>query len=287
MNNRAPQKRLFTAERRLLQKSGTDLGEEWGEDFFDPGVTAGAGIPNDVSGGITPMEQMTGAGAMLPALPLAPDGQNPSNAELLAELKALRQDIINGAKGELAPSTVSEEDVNAKEDLERIRKQISEMAIHIEQAKTQIASLRHPKANDDRLMAAANELDAIVKDTEMATHDILESAEAMDDLSQTIKNATSDDFIRQNAEQIAFIVTKVFESCNFQDITGQRINKVVGTLQFIEERVHNMIEIWGVEAFDDLPVQKMEAEVTDTDLLNGPQLEGEGISQDDIDKLFD
>ena len=281
MNNRAPQKRLFTAERQQLQKSGIGPGEEWDEDFFDPGVTAGRGI-NSVSGAITPMDQMTGTGAVLPAP--ASNGQGPSNAELLAELKALRQDIING---ELATAAVSEEDVNSKEDLDRIRKQISEMAVHIKQAKTQIASLRHPKASDDRLMAAANELDAIVKDTEMATHDILESAEAMDDLSQTIKNATSDDFIRQNAEQIAFIVTKVFESCNFQDITGQRINKVVGTLQFIEERVHNMIEIWGAEAFSDLPVQKMEVEVTDTDLLNGPQLEGEGISQDDIDKLFD
>ena len=266
MNTHAPQKRLFTAERQLLQKSGTGTGEEWGEDFFDPGVSGG--------------EDMPGAGVPVPAI--APAAAGPSNAELLAELKALRRDM-----GKMAAPAVSEEDLRAKEDMDRIRAQISEMATHIQQAKAQIASLRHPKANDDRLLAAANELDAIVKDTEMATHDILESAEAMDDLSQTIKNATSDDFIRQNAEQIAFIVTKVFESCNFQDITGQRINKVVGTLQFIEERVHNMIEIWGAEAFADLPVHEMEAKVTDTDLLNGPQLEGEGISQDDIDKLFD
>jgi chemotaxis protein CheZ len=34
----------------------------------------------------------------------------------------------------------------------------------------------------------------------------------------------------------------IFEACTFQDITGQRISKVVDTLRFIDERVTSFIE---------------------------------------------
>ena len=64
----------------------------------------------------------------------------------------------------------------------------------------------------------------------------------------------------------------------------------MSTLAFVEERVHNMISIWGEDAFSDLPVSDKddtEEKPEDSELLNGPQLQGEGISQDDIDKLFD
>jgi len=84
--------------------------------------------------------------------------------------------------------------------------------------------------------------------------------------------------------------TQIMLACGFQDLTGQRINKVVSTLAFVEERVHNMISIWGEDAFSDLPVSDKddtEEKPEDSELLNGPQLQGEGISQDDIDKLFD
>jgi len=38
---------------------------------------------------------------------------------------------------------------------------------------------------------------------------------------------------------------QVFESCNFQDLTGQRISKVVATLKFIETHIIKMMDIWG------------------------------------------
>ena len=78
----------------------------------------------------------------------------------------------------------------------------------------------------------------------------------------------------------------MFEACNFQDITGQRISKVVKTLQFIEERVNKMIEIWGEEGFTDVK-QDQEERDAEAALLNGPQLANQGVSQADIDKLFD
>jgi len=79
----------------------------------------------------------------------------------------------------------------------------------------------------------------------------------------------------------------IFEHSNFQDITGQRITKVVNTLKFVEERVDKMIDIWGREAFMELIDDDGGAVDEDGRLLNGPQQEGAGISQDEIDKLFD
>lgn len=257
-------KRVFSAERRMRAEKGLPE-ESWSDDFFDPTAAA----PGHAPAG-TPMDQVATASA-----------DPVTNTQLMTEIRVLRAELARlRDQGGGTP-------VGGGPEIELIRQQIVEMNSHIQQAKVQIAALRHPKAEDDRLVAAASELDAIVKDTEMATHDILESAEAVDDLAMAVKNAASDDFVRQNAEQIGFIVTKIFESCNFQDITGQRINKVVQTLQFIEDRVHNMISIWGPEAFEDLPLPDEVPDTADTDLLNGPQLDGEGISQDDIDKLFD
>ena len=41
-----------------------------------------------------------------------------------------------------------------------------------------------------------------------------------------------------------------YTACSFQDITGQRTEKVVNVLRFIEQRINAMIEIWGVEDTD-------------------------------------
>ncbi|MEQ9345061.1 MAG: protein phosphatase CheZ [Thalassospira sp.] len=298
--------KVFTAERRLKERTGGVV-EDWSDSFFDPTLEAGLGAGE----------------AMTPSLPSsnASEGGSELTQAVLDEIRALRGEVSqlrsavasggtvsadvaaplasNDAPLDVLPEPVSSNFTHSnrpgaaepdRDDLELIRTQIAEMNEHIHKAKVQIASLRHPKASDDRIVSATSELDAIVKDTEMATHTILESAEQIDDLAMTLKNSAPSEFVADHVEQIAFIVTKIFESCNFQDITGQRINKVVRTLEFVEERVHNMISIWGEEAFADLPVPESDAkesEPDDSDLLNGPQLQGEGISQDDIDKLFD
>ena len=80
---------------------------------------------------------------------------------------------------------------------------------------------------------------------------------------------------------------RVFEACNFQDLSGQRIRKVVDLLQFVESRIASMITIWrNVGELEE--VEEEEVEPSDADLLNGPPLDGDAdvVSQDDIDSLF-
>jgi chemotaxis protein CheZ len=184
------------------------------------------------------------------------------------------------------PPPVNPEESRSLDEVKLLRNEIRAMSLAIQQTKTEIAALRPPNTADDRLMVVTQELDAIVIATERATNTILESAEKVDLLAEQVQ-ATGTDITAQNlAGDIRDTVISMFEACNFQDITGQRISKVVKTLQFIEERINKMIEIWGPDAFDDVEHSADEID-EEAKLLNGPQLANQGVSQADIDKLFD
>jgi chemotaxis protein CheZ len=85
----------------------------------------------------------------------------------------------------------------------------------------------------------------------------------------------------------AFVSDKmmeIFEACTFQDITGQRIKKVVETLTHIEQRLERFAFVMGVEdaEAEETPEDRRKRE----NLLNGPALNGPEVEQDDIDLMF-
>ena len=153
------------------------------------------------------------------------------------------------------------------------------IADYINRTKTEIASLQPKNLQLSRIPRAGQELDAIVKQTEQATNTIMENAEkimAADPNDTAAYQATVQDAVMQ-----------IFEACSFQDITGQRISRVVETLKHIEDRVTRIADTFGVAE------EEHHAEETDEErrrkelLLNGPQLEGEGVDQSDVDAMFD
>jgi chemotaxis protein CheZ len=159
----------------------------------------------------------------------------------------------------------------------------------INRTKQEIAAVHLTGFQGPEMARVTNELDAIVGGTENATEQILTNAEEIDQLAATLAPRLKND---QNAALIADVqdrVIKIFEACNFQDLTGQRITKVVSTLKFIETHILRMMEIWGgLDAFKDIEAEKMGKPGSDAGLLNGPKIEGEAghASQDDIDALF-
>ena len=78
----------------------------------------------------------------------------------------------------------------------------------------------------------------------------------------------------------------VYEACFFQDITTQHFSQVLKSITYIEERVNSLIDFWGHVKVDTTKIAA-EEKTEDKKLLNGPQLEGQGLSQDDIDSQFD
>ena len=231
------------------------------------------------------------------SLPHHPSEGSDVAAELLAlrqEISRLRSDLKSAASAPASHASISlmaenSTDMDGEgEHIRAVQIEIAQLVKSIGRAKSEIAAIRHPKSEDDRLMAASNELDAIVEATEFATNTILESSENIEKLAANLAGLCHDDQdVVDASERIVGQVVRIMEACNFQDITGQRINKVVETVHFIEQRVLAMIDIWGVKAFEDLPIDPVKGDTDEDSLLNGPQLANKGISQADIDALFD
>jgi chemotaxis protein CheZ len=143
-------------------------------------------------------------------------------------------------------------------------------------AKQEIAALRVDDIRDRDIPSATDELDAIVEHTAVATNAILESCELLEGLGAEITG--------ESAGKLEDAVTKIYEACSFQDITGQRITKVVTTLKTIEAKVAQIITAFGVPST--APVIPAPPIKTDADLMHGPQLPSNAMDQSDIDKLL-
>jgi chemotaxis protein CheZ len=173
-------------------------------------------------------------------------------------------------------------------EVQRLKVELQIIAEAIQRTKQEIATLHYAGAQGREMARVTDELGAIVLGTESATHSILESAEAVDELAGNLAARLSGEE-GDMARRIGERTIAIFEACNFQDITGQRISKVVNAMRFVEERVGQMIEIWGGhERFKDVPTAQNPDREGDRALLNGPGLEADGDSrsQDDIDAFF-
>jgi chemotaxis protein CheZ len=140
---------------------------------------------------------------------------------------------------------------------------------------------------DERHMSrATDELGAAIDGMETATQKILKSVEVIDDSAKALTASLKDDYKRGLAQDIQDNVMRIYESCNFQDIAGQRIGKVMVTLAAIEDQVSDMLA-----RCHGIPAAKAQARATvpaERDLLNGPKLDGDAghASQRDIDQMF-
>jgi chemotaxis protein CheZ len=209
------------------------------------------------------------------------------HAELMSELQTLRAMMKPAA--EISNDAIS---LFKKEISEAFQMKAELDAIQeaIQRTKLEIATLHGSSFETAQMARVTGELDAIVSGTETATQQILEAAEMIDDHALTIQSSAKTARVRGMGSEIQEKVVRIFEACNFQDLTGQRITKVVSTLTFIEDRIDRMIEIWGgMEKFRDITPDLPDAPEGDRALLNGPGLAGEEgrASQDDIDALFD
>jgi chemotaxis protein CheZ len=145
-------------------------------------------------------------------------------------------------------------------------------------AKQEIAALRVDDINDRDIPFATDELDAIVEHTAGATNAILESCEIMEEVAATVTGDA--------AAKLQEAVTKIYEACSFQDITGQRITKVVATLKTIEDKVALIIGTFGLPDSPAAAERVVRPAASDAELLNGPQLPSNAMDQSDIDKLL-
>jgi chemotaxis protein CheZ len=146
----------------------------------------------------------------------------------------------------------------------------------IASAKAEIAALRVDDITDNHIPFATDELDAIVEHTATATNAILTSCETLDAVAGSLEG--------EPAAKLQDATTQIYEACSFQDITGQRITKVVGTLKAIEIKVAQIVAAFGSSADR---TRTGEADIpAEAALLNGPQHPAVAMDQSDIDRLL-
>ena len=138
-----------------------------------------------------------------------------------------------------------------------------------------------------RMTRAAGELGAAIESMEKATNRILKSGENVEDSAKALTATLKSDYARGLAQDIQDHVVEIYEACNFQDLAGQRIGKVINILTGIEEQVTAMLA--RCNGFAKPGASRATPEpLAEPGLLNGPRLDGESghASQHDIDAMF-
>jgi chemotaxis protein CheZ len=172
------------------------------------------------------------------------------------------------------------EKVGAAEDVSRehIYQELRDLRNLIEETRREISASRASDISGTHIPDATDELDAVVEATETATGSIMDACDAISEFAnkQTPENG---DFLISE-------ITKILEACSFQDITGQRINKVVKSMKQIDEKISKLMGILE-DKIPGLPTSVLtDTRSGDAKLLNGPQMPDKAISQSDIDKLL-
>lgn len=216
-------------------------------------------------------------------------------ARLLEELRRRYGDTVKVEEvAKVIGSLLSSGTPNLAGVSRKIYAELEALNRYIQAAKAEIASLRPDEVTDEYLPTATNELDAIVQATADATNEIMDATETIERVSEKLEGESQDSLMDAT--------TRIYEACGFQDITGQRITKVVKALKEIEVKVDALVVAFGSElgqakskeaakpaesAAPAAPAAESAKDVpSDADLLHGPQTPGEAISQDEIDRLL-
>lgn len=220
-------------------------------------------------------ETVAGLGAVAAGMTVAPPPVAVDNGEVLRAIAEL--------SGKLDRFLAMD-----KEQIELIQVEIADISGRIKATKVEMAALRHPLAGEDKFAQASEELSAVVSSTEEATNIIMAATEELEEIVQEVRAQLPDGYQSSRINDMNDLIVRIFEACNFQDLTGQRITKVVRALSFIEERVDAMMGVWNRREFEAMPLPPSVVH-RDNDLeLHGPAEHGVdgNFSQADIDALF-
>ena len=183
-----------------------------------------------------------------------------------AEITSAVEEVISSLTGSLTLSDI------------KLYRELEDLARFIQTAKREIAAVRPEDIRSEHIPIATDELDAVVAATAHATGEILDRAEALEKLAATLPPGP--------AAEISDAVTAIFEASNFQDITGQRITKVVRTLKFIESKIDGLVAAFGSASIDLGPALEIEEPEGDAALLHGPQMPAAANTQAEIDAIL-
>lgn len=217
--------------------------------------------------------------------PMPEDESSLRHHELMTEIIALRALLAPRPQTSCEPVVEADEQIAGALEFKTELDLIQEA---IRRTKQEMGGLEASAYIGPHMARVGRELDAVVAGTEQATQSILKAVEDIDQIASTLSSLLKGEYAQGLAQDMRDHVVKIFEACNFQDLTGQRISKVVTTLKFIEDHINRMQEILrSIENFapNGRPTGGI---IRDNKFLDGPKLAGDPghSSQADIDVLF-
>lgn len=210
---------------------------------------------------------------------------NPPSPEPGAALASRLQAITDRLHQEVSRLTGMQAAKNAELQLNMLQNELDEMGELIAHTRTEIAGLLPIGTPNSCLSTASDELGNVVSATERAAVEIMVAAEHTQEAVQRLRSACVTPEATAALAVIDGAVMDIFMACSFQDLTGQRIRKVVQALTYIEQRVISLSALWRGSAptSDSTAVPAWETRA-DAHLLNGPS--NSGLEQDAIDALM-
>ncbi len=175
------------------------------------------------------------------------------------------------------------------EGLRQLKDETDSIFHAIKETKQEIAALHGCGLSAAESNGVRRELNAVVGGAEQAIQQILAAAEAIDQAANKLTALIERAQDQAPARDIRAQVVRIFEACNFHDLAGQRIGKVMKTLKFVDDRVARMMGIWGgIDAFREQAAAAQSARADEARLVNGPRLDGDPghASQAEIDAMF-
>ena len=156
-------------------------------------------------------------------------------------------------------------------------------------------------ANPDELFSeASDQLDAVLRSTEQAASQIIDTVEQLQEMSTVVSRIVagfeSGGVTKEDREKLKEIngelgndLTRIMLAMSFQDLTGQRIKRIITALQKAEEIVRQVIVTTGLmirgrEEEPEMDFEALEEEAkTKAAELTGPK---EDTDQGDVDDLL-
>jgi chemotaxis regulatin CheY-phosphate phosphatase CheZ len=197
------------------------------------------------------------------------------------EMTVRLQQIAETLQREVTRLGFGRSEHGADHQLTQLKDELRDMARLIAETRSEVVGLLPPGVAGSRLSSASGELDAVVGATERAAVEIMGAAERAQEAAQRLRAAGASE---RDVDVIEAAATDIFMACSFQDLTGQRIRKVVQALTYIEQRVNSLSALWQDQPDLDMSAAPAVDTRADAHLLNGPDTAG--LAQDDIDALL-
>ena len=199
-------------------------------------------------------------------------GEAAAPAALVERIAAIRSQhgAVDAAMlAEVVSAVVAAISADVSASQAALLREVESLGRTIAEARAEIAALGVNEITGRHIPSATDELDAVVSHTATATDTILEACETLDAIAAKLDGEV--------AATLKAAATAIYEACSFQDITGQRIKKVVTALKSIDAKVATIIFA------SHKPIDRQPEPVS---LLNGPQLPAAAMDQHDIDQLL-